>query len=160
MPIEMSYALTVILCSIAAKLALPNWERGHRGSKACSKNLVKYEKGKHARKDGLITQMFSKLKAPLVPPTVSAPPIIQSIASSSDGALQTPKRYEADAATSIPTGPCPIAMEYVNKLELRMQRLPSSIPKGIASDVMAQFAINPSQFSEEEAWEMTDKMMN
>ncbi|KDR66758.1 hypothetical protein GALMADRAFT_1359327 [Galerina marginata CBS 339.88] len=141
------------------KVGIPNLVTRHMPSEQCNKNLKKWKADEIVKKTQQKANLFFTTRTAKVPPTVTAPPRIQSTvhSSSSTHVSQGP----ALSSSAAPVG-CPVAIACLNKLRERIDTLDDSIEEAGLDHPLAGFSGDPRGcvLDGEDAWEKWDGPLN
>lgn len=154
------------------KGGIRNYDTQHFDSKQCKKDQKKHQNTKNDSKTQARFLSFfgKKSTATVTPSTVKAPPLVIASASSSTTLPPSQSENIIKSKSSTPSveqqparsgpAPCPLAIRILTACKQAADRLPSTVPEGKDSDVLAQFAVEPPRTTVTDAWEVLDPLLN
>lgn len=145
-------------------VGIANLTERHWKSAKCDKNRRKHKEMEVVEKTKAAAKTFFMLRPPKVPPTVSAPPRVQS---NPLGPLALPGPSNSSNLTSkltntLPSIICPLAIAHLQKLRSRIETLDERVEEAGPDHPLAGFSGDPAGFvlEGEDAWEKWDGPLN
>ena len=140
---------------------IQNFLQRHRGSAQCIANKKKKQSQDAIKKNKQNALKWFQPRAPVMPATVTAPPLVRPTATASTSVNCTHNHPYHDEA-STPLSGCPVGIALLQNFRARIEGLPCSVGEAGDDHPLAEFAGDPVGCvgDDEDAWEKFDGPLN